>query len=178
MHTLIGKRVVDHENHKENVLYSEADQLRQHRRDRHDEARIVDLAHRSGVRHESIGSRRQTAAEVLPQDRAAEIEHERRQPSRRQTGNVAENQREDNRRQKRLNERPRRAENGLLILRDKVALDEKTDQIAIVPNFLQIDVKPPVFRGNDGGEFLFFHSNLLLILIHNGFILTGFKTVP
>jgi len=65
-------------------------------------------------------------------------------------GHFAKDDRENNGRNKRLNNKPKRAQNGLLINGGKVALDHEPKQVLVLPEFAPVDA-PPGSAGADDG---------------------------
>ena len=65
---------------------------------------------------------------------------------------VAEDDREDHRGQQGLDDRPRRAEDRLLVQRREVALDKQHDQVAVLEGLLEVEVKQFVLRCDVGFE--------------------------
>jgi hypothetical protein len=53
-----------------------------------------------------------------------------------------------------LNQKPERAEDGLFLLRGKVALDQEVNEIAILQDFLPVDSEEVVLRLDDLGPAL------------------------
>lgn len=152
---------IDHKNDHERELDRKIDQLRHHCGDRHDKTREIDLSQNAAVCDKGIRSGSQAAGKVMPDHVGRQIEDEGRNAVRSKACNIAENQREDNRGQQRLNDSPGRAEHRLLIQRDEVALDEQEDQVFIACEFPQIEIKPAGFRPDDSYRSVFIHASFL-----------------
>ena len=84
----------------------------------------------------------------MPQHGVGHVEEHLRQPIGGQTGDVAEDDGEDDRGQERLDQEPEGTEDGLFIVRDEIAPHEEGDEIAVVPDVAQLEV-PPFFAGGD-----------------------------
>ena len=133
---------IDHEDQEEGKLDAKGDQVGDQDRDRHRQAREVDLAEQVRIRDERLRGLRQAAGEVGPDHRAGHVEQELRQTVRGQLGDAAEDDREGDRRQQRLDQVPQRPQDGLLVDRDEVAPHEQHDQVAGAPQLAQAQVEP------------------------------------
>lgn len=71
-----------------------------------------------------------------------------------QVRQVAEDDRKDHRGQQRLDDRPRRPQDRLLVQRREVALDKQHDQVTVLEGLLEMEVKEVVVRGDVGFEVL------------------------
>ena len=90
----------------------------------------------------------QAAGKVTPQNRAGHVEKHLRQTVGGEFGNVAEDDSEDDGGHEGLDEEPEGTEDGLFIVRDEIAPHEEGDEVAVVPDFAELEV-PPFFAGGD-----------------------------
>ena len=142
---------------KQAELYSEPEQVGRNNRKRHDEARKIYFTENPLISEESIGGFVEAIGEILPAQDTRKVEKRLRQSVGTDTGNAAKNDHIHHHSEQRLYKKPRRSENGLLVLSDYVALHKHAEQIAVLPDFFQINFKELVLGFYDGGVFLF-HS--------------------
>jgi hypothetical protein len=64
---------------------------------------------------------------------------------------LVEHQREHEAGEERLDDIPERTENGLLVARDKVAVDKAGDEVAVFPEFAPRDMEDAAVRRDHGG---------------------------
>ncbi len=145
---LSGHDEIDPEAGEQQHLNAEIDGGRNDRSDRLGQTREVDLAENVGVILERVGSLVDTFGKEAPERVACHIEQDLRDTVRRQVGNVAEDDGIDNGRDERNEQDPRGAEDGLLVNQGEVFFYEHTDEIAVLPQFLQVQVEQPV-TGSD-----------------------------
>jgi hypothetical protein len=155
LHRVAQQGIDDYEADEQPELDAEGDQVGDQDRDRHRQAREVDLAEETGVADEGLGGLRQAGGEVCPDDGPGHVEEERRDAVGGQSGDPAEDHGEDNGGQQRLQQVPERAEDGLLVLRDEVAPDEQAHQVAVCPELAQVQVVPGALRLDDEGPVVF-----------------------
>ena len=86
----------------------------------------------------------------MPEDAAGHVEHEVGQTVGGQAGDAAEHHGEDQRRQQRLDDDPRRAEDGLAVHDGEIALDHHPDQVAVLHHAPEVDIEPALLRADDG----------------------------
>lgn len=144
-----SQKVVCENRCKENELDAELNHGRDHYRQRHDESRKIDFAEYAGVRDEGIGSLRQTSGEVIPECHSGEIKEQGREIISWNSGDAREDDHEHQGGDQRLDEEPQRAENCLLVNRDKITADEHPEQVAVSPDILQMQVKQAVMGSDD-----------------------------
>jgi len=94
---------------EENELYTKTEQVGDDDRNGGHKARKVDLAKDASIADEGIGGSVQAGGEVTPHDIAGEVKQVLRQPVCGQTGNVAEDDGEDEGGDQRLNDEPQGA---------------------------------------------------------------------
>ena len=143
VHAAVRQPEVDHKANHKRKLDREVDQLRQHSGDRHDKAREIDLAQDGAVGDESVRSRRQAGGKVRPDNVRRQVEDKGRHTVGGKSGDPAEHQGEHHGGQQRLDHRPGRAEDRLLVERNEIALDKQKDQILVAYQFPQVQVEPP-----------------------------------
>ena len=123
--------------------------------DRHREAREIDLAEDAGIVHEGVGGLVQAVCEILPHAGARKVEERTGNAVGRDAGDAAEYYHIHYHRQRRLNHEPHWAEDGLLVLGDDVSLDEEGDEVAVLPDFLEVDLEEAVPWFDDRGPVVF-----------------------
>ena len=104
-----------------------------------DDSRKIDLAKDVGIHCECFGCLRQTLRKITPAGDATEVEKNLRYTVGRDPGNLPENHGEDDGRHDRLNQEPQGAQNGLLVQRNEVAVDQQQQQIPVAPDFRERD---------------------------------------
>ena len=121
-------------------LQGEGQQIGDDCRQRNDQARKIDLAEEVGVVNERAGGALEGLGEVVPAEQPGEVEKHRRQSVGRNLGHLAEDHREDDRRQQRLENEPGGPKDRLLVFGDEVAMDQQKQKVAIAPDVTQIQV--------------------------------------
>ena len=134
---------IDHQEGQEHGrLDPKADEIAEHRGDRHTQAGEVNLPHGSAACDKGVGGTVQTAGKIVPGDIAAHVKQESRHSAAvRQSCHIAENKGKHNRREQRLDHGPGRAQDRLFILGDEVPFDKQQDQIPILPDFPEIEAE-------------------------------------
>ncbi len=136
-----AQREESHKDQEKAKLNAKRDQVRDQNRDRHRQAREIHLAEELRVLHKRVGRLGEAIREVRPDDRAGHIKEELRQTVGGQLGDVAEDDREGDRRQQRLDQVPQRSQDRLLVDRDKIAPDEEHHQVAITPQIREVQIE-------------------------------------
>ena len=158
-HVRAAQREEKDERQEQAELDQEGDQVRDQDRDRHRHAREIYLAEQVGVLHEGLAGLGQAGREVTPHHRPGHIKEELRQSVGGQAGDVAEDDRERDRGQQRLDEIPQRAEDGLFVGRHEIAPHEKRHQVPVTPQFAQAQVEQAALGLDDHIPlFVFDHS--------------------
>ena len=112
--------------------------------------------------HEGLAGLGQATGKIGPHHCARHVKQKLRQAVRGQAGDVAEDDREGDGGQQRLDQIPHRPEDGLLVDRDEIPPHEEHHQVAVTPQFAQAQVEQaalglddhgPVFVLSDGGLF-------------------------
>ena len=111
-------------------------------RKRRDESGKVNFAENAGVRHKSGGGLCETGGEVVPRRDTGEVEEHRRQSIGGQFGKTAEDHREHGGGEQGLDEKPQRAENGLLVDRYKIPAHKHPKQVTVMPNIPELQIPP------------------------------------
>ena len=105
---------------------------------RHDESRKVHLAEHVRVFDECFAGLVQTFRKIGPQTNACEVKERLREPVGADFGDAAEHDHEHDGSHDGLDKEPQRAENGLLVLGNDIALHEHAVQIAVLPKFAKV----------------------------------------
>ena len=101
-----------------------------------------------------VGGLGEAVGEVLPADDAGEVEERLGEAVGGDLRDAAEDDHEHDRGEGGLDEEPRRAEDGLLVLGDDVALDEEGEEVAVVPELAQVEAQEGGAGGDDGGPII------------------------
>ena len=99
----------------------------------------------------------------MPHTSSGQIEQRSGNSVSRDTCDPAEDDHVHYDRQGGLDDKPDRTEDGLLVLGDDVALDEKGDEVSVLPEFLQVNLKEVILGLDDSGPLL----RRLCFLIHS-----------
>jgi len=133
---------------EEGKLDRKSDQVGNDDRDRHHQARKVDLAKQVGIGGEGGGGAGEAAGKVAPQNITRHVEEHLGKTVSWELGDVAEDDRENQRGKQRLDDEPQRTKDGLLVARDKISLHKHANQVAVVPHVTQLQI-PPLFSWSD-----------------------------
>ena len=133
---------------KKGKLDRKGDQVGNHNRDRHDQAREVDLAKQMSVGSKGGGGAGEATGEVMPHNITGHVKEHLRQSIGGELGDVAENDGEDEGGREGLDDEPQRTQDGLLVTRNKIAPHKQSDQVAVVPHVAQLQI-PPLFSWSD-----------------------------
>ena len=136
------KFVVAPEHSQDGRLDGKRDEIGKHNREGHHQTWEINLAEKLGIGREGAGHKLESLCVIVPGEQAAEVEENRRQAVGGDPGKLREDEREHDRHDERLHDRPGGTERGLLIARDKIAAHEQREQIAKFPERAQIDPQP------------------------------------
>ncbi len=120
----------------------------EHRRERHYQTRKVNLRDQVLVGDETIARFGKGVREELPWHEGAVNENRIRNAVRGHASETAEEETEDKHQEERLDNRPSQAERSLLVAHFDITPNEKIKQLAIIPNFPQVE-RFPRFRWAD-----------------------------
>jgi len=137
-----GGHVVGPESEEEEELDRELDKVRNDDRERDNEPWEIDFPKHPRVAGERGRSLVEAGREVVPRRGPGEVEEHRRETAGGDLCHPCEDDREDDRREQGLDEKPDRAEDGLLVNRHKVAPDKHPQQVAVVPDVAQAEIPP------------------------------------
>src|SRR5581483_11270988 len=113
-----------------------------------DEAREIDFGNQNRAAHQTLSAASDGAREIIPRQESRERKDRVRQIVRREFGEIAKDERKDNRRRQRLQRDPRDAEYRLLVAHLDIAPHQKIQQLAIFPHIVQMQRRPPA-RGTN-----------------------------
>ena len=139
---LTGGDVVDVDEDEHQELDEHADEVAGDAAQGDHQAGEVDLAEDALVGSKDIAARGEAGAEVVPEGDARHIEQGLGDAVGRDACESTEDEHIHDGGEQGLDEVPRRTEDRLFILRDNVALDIHTVEVAVVPQPLDIDVEP------------------------------------
>ena len=114
--------------------------------DRHRKTRKINLPKQILVTRKNISCISKASRKKCPQHRPAIIKQNMRNPIRTQLRQITEDKRIHHRRKKRTDNKPKRAQNSLLILRNKIPLYKKSNQVPIPNHFTQRNIQQFAFR--------------------------------
>ena len=103
----------------------------------------------------SVRCRDKALREIVPQNNAVHVEKDLGNAVGRDFCNISENYEKHDRSENRLNEKPERTENRLLISRGDVSFYKRCDQIPVLPQFFQVKPEKTVFRSDYRRPILF-----------------------
>ncbi len=112
------------------------------RRQRDEQPRKIDLADQMCVAHQTVGGRRHGVREERPWKERRKREQRIREAIGGHLGPASEEQAEHAHRRQRLKNRPRSAQHGLLVADLDVAPDEKSQELAVLPELAPPDRDP------------------------------------
>lgn len=168
----IHDEVDDIHDYEEPELDAEAQEVAYHVGDGHYQTREINLSENAGILHEGIGSLGDTIGEVLPKTCTGKVEQWPWYSIGGDASDAAKYNHIHDDRKGRLYHEPNRAEYGLLVLGNNVALNEHGAEVAVLPQLLEIDGKQSVFGLDDNvpilymnGCFLFCHITLIRSLV-------------
>src|SRR5690554_5015477 len=126
---------------EEGELDEEFDEAADYFAEGHDESGKIDFAEDGGVLGEGVAGLVEAFGEVVPDDDAAEVEEGHGGAVGAYLGDVAEDYDVDEGGEDGLYDKPDGAEDGLFVHGDDVALDEHAEQVAVLPDFFEVDVE-------------------------------------
>lgn len=133
--------VVGVNDEEEGELDEEFDEAADYFAEGHDESGKIDFAEDGGVLGEGVAGLVEAFGEVVPDDDAAEVEEGHGGAVGAYLGDVAEDYDVDEGGEDGLYDKPDGAEDGLFVHGDDVALDEHAEQVAVLPDFFEVDVE-------------------------------------
>lgn len=145
-----GGKEVDPEQQVHGRLDEEVDEAGQHLADGHGQPRKIHLTEDLGVGDKGVGGIVDAVGKKGPHGVARHIKKETGHAVGRHVGHAAEHHVEDDGGDEGVQDDPRGAKDRLLVQHGKVALDEHDDQVAVLPEFLQVDIEPPGLGADDG----------------------------
>ena len=148
-----GHGKVHPETSEHGALHQKVDKCRKHLADGGGQARKVHLAEHARVIYKGVGRVVDAVGKEGPDRVARHIKQERGGAVGRKPGQPAEHNVEDDGGQQRVQDDPRRSQDGLLVQHGKIALDEHDDQVAVTPQLGEVYVKPAGARAHHGGPF-------------------------
>src|SRR6185369_9312056 len=122
--------------------YREINEPTQHRRNRHDQTRKVDFSNQVLIADQTIARGSQRVRKDLPRKQRAKSKHRIGNAVGRHACEPSKEHTENDHHEQRLNDGPRRAQSGLLVVHFEVAPSEEIKQLAIVPEFAQFNPGP------------------------------------
>ena len=142
--------VVRHQPHENRESHDEIDDWHQGGSRRQQHAREVHPGHERNVRDDAPARRRQRGREVRPEQESGIDEDRVLLALGGEVRELPEDEREHDHRQERLQDRPRDADERLLVANLYVAPHEAAEQLAVVPQLAQVEARPARGRPDDG----------------------------
>ncbi len=105
-------------------MHAKAHQVAHYNTERHNEARKVNLPEDIGVVSKHRAGFGEAVGKVVPGRDARHVEQRLRQAVGTEPCQVAKNEGKDDGREERLDKKPQRAQNGLLVKRNEISFDE------------------------------------------------------
>lgn len=136
-------------------LNTETEQIGEHRGDGNHQPREVDFAEHSLIGSECGGCVVEAVGEIEPTDVSGHIEQRLGDAVGTHLGNAAENYHIHDHGKHWLYDVPQRTKDGLFVLHHDVAVHEKGYQVAVAPDFLEIDAPQLLMGGDDQYVFFF-----------------------
>lgn len=136
---------MDHQDDENRHSNEKIQQTRKGRRGRDDQPREIDLANQMGAAHQAVAGGRQGIGKIGPRQQPSIDKYRIGHVIRRHFSQPSEKNGEDHHCEKRLDDGPEAAQNRLLIADLDVAFDQKIEEFAEFPEFLQIDGNPAFF---------------------------------
>ena len=134
--------------HKYQELDAEFQQIRNHGGNGHNQTRKIHLAEYGGIASEGVRGTREASREIIPDHNTRQVKQERRHGAGCYSRHFVENDGESNRGKQGLDQVPQRPQDGLLIDGDHVPFHEQQQQIAVLPDLLQVQREEFVFWRN------------------------------
>ena len=142
---LAPEQEIHHEHQHQKHLDAEADDGRQHIRNRRGQPGEIHLAKDIGIGGEGIGIVGQACGEIRPDSVAAQVEQQRGDAICLDARDAAEDEGLHDGAEQGRQEDPGRAKDGLLVGHHEVPLGEQADQVPVLPDLFQVQVVPVVF---------------------------------
>ena len=133
---------VEPETGKRYQLDGKSDQIGRYNRHRDDQTGKIDLAEQGRVGHKNSGCAAYALGEVRPSEHTTQIEQHSGQVVRRDLGNLPENNREHDRHQERLNDKPGWPKDRLLVLGHEIPANQQKPQIAVMQQLTPRQTEP------------------------------------
>ena len=146
-------QVIREHQEKQPHLDAEPHEVARDGRKRHNEPREIHLAEHVRVLYERFARLVQAFRKIRPEADARQVEQRLRQTVRRDFRDAAEHDHEHHGRHDGLYKEPQRSENSLFVPRNDIALHEHAVQIAVLPDFAEVDREQARFRLDDCGPF-------------------------
>ena len=143
-----AEKVVGEDRHEEQHLDGESHEVAGDGGEGDDESREVDLTEEVGVGAEGVAGLVEAVGEVLPEADAGEIEEGLGKTVGGDAGDAAEDDHVHDRGKNGLDEEPEGTEDGLLIDGDDVARHEHPEELPVLPDFPEVDVKQALLRAD------------------------------
>lgn len=144
-----AKEEIEVDSYEQADLYGETQQITEYGGDGDDQAGEVDLTEHAGIGNEGGGGLVETVGEVEPADVAGHVENGLGNAVGAHLGYAAKDHHVHDDSDDGLDDVPKRTEDGLLVLYDDVALDKQFDEVAVAPDFTEVNAPELVVRGDD-----------------------------
>ena len=151
----IREEINDVNDGEEAELDAQPEQVADHAGDWHNQAREIDFAEDACIADEGVGRAGQTTGEILPHAGTGEVKQGTGHSVCRNPGDAAEYDHEHDDGHGRLDDKPGGTQDRLLVLRDDIALDEQAAEVAVAPEFLEVNGQQFVLGLDDDVPFLF-----------------------
>ena len=142
-------------------LYTEGDEVAHGNRQGCDDPGKEDFPEDAGILGKGVGSLAETFGEIVPGGDSGQVKQHGWEAIGGDLGDVAKNHRKDDGGEERLDEKPQRPEDGLLVKGDKVAVHEQHQQVAEMPDLTETEVNEFVFWGY--AVFIFGHAGCYIL---------------
>ena len=123
--TAAGVGVVGHHHEKQQHLHAKAHQVAHDNTERHNQARKVNLPEDIGVVSKNRAGFGEAVGKVVPGSDSSHVKQRLGQAVGTKPCKVAKNEGKDDGREKRLDKKPQRAQDGLLVKRHKIPLNQQ-----------------------------------------------------
>lgn len=149
-------------------LDEEAQQVGNHRGDRHHETGEIDFPEHVLIRDEGVGGLLEAVGEIEPADITRHVEENLRDAVRAHLGDAAEDKHVHQDGKDRLDQVPQRPKDRLLILHDNIAPHEEPNQVPVAPNLPKIQMPQLLLRPDLEGIRRFFFCITIHVLLYFG----------
>jgi hypothetical protein len=133
--------VPGHCGQKQEHLYGEPDQVGDDETQWEDQPGEIDLTENIGIVLKDSGGLGNAIGEIVPGSYSSQVKQRRGQAIGRDIGQAAEDKGVHDRREQWLDKEPERAQDGLLIERNKIPADKKPQQIPVLPDVFKIELE-------------------------------------